>query len=119
MFVAALAAYLLLLDGPLWLLLVLALAPDLSMAGYLGGARTGAAAYNAAHNYLPPLALAGVGLWFGSDLALQGAAVWIGHIGADRAVGYGLKYATGFGNTHLGARPVPGPVERLADEGKE
>jgi hypothetical protein len=31
-------------DHPWWLYLVLALAPDLSMLGYLGGARAGAVA---------------------------------------------------------------------------
>ena len=34
---------------------------------------------------------------------MQAAAlIWIAHIGLDRALGYGLKYATGFGDTHLG-----------------
>ncbi len=28
--------------------------------------------------------------------------VWISHIGFDRALGFGLKYAAGFGHTHLG-----------------
>ncbi len=28
--------------------------------------------------------------------------IWIAHIGLDRALGYGLKYSTGFGDTHLG-----------------
>jgi hypothetical protein len=30
------------------------------------------------------------------------ALIWIAHIGLDRAVGYGLKYGSGFGHTHLG-----------------
>lgn len=115
-FLAALAAYVLLLGGPLWLLVVLALAPDLSMVGYLAGPRVGAAAYNAAHNYLPPLALAGLGGWLGSDLALLGAAVWVGHVGADRAVGYGLKYASGFRDTHLDHRLESTPVDGTASE---
>jgi hypothetical protein len=34
--------------------------------------------------------------------ATAGALIWIAHIGIDRALGYGLKYATGFGDTHLG-----------------
>ena len=28
--------------------------------------------------------------------------IWLAHIGFDRALGYGLKYATGFGFTHPG-----------------
>ena len=115
-FAAALAAYFFVLDGPLWLLVVLALAPDLAMVGYLAGPRIGAATYNAAHNYLPPLALAGLGVWLGSDPALWGAAVWVGHVGADRAVGYGLKYATGFGDTHLGRQSTSGPVEPVVTD---
>jgi len=30
------------------------------------------------------------------------ALIWIAHIGFDHLVGYGLKYAAGFGFTHLG-----------------
>lgn len=30
------------------------------------------------------------------------ALIWVAHIGFDRALGYGLKYASGFGDTHLG-----------------
>lgn len=99
---AALGVYLA-LDGPLWLLAVLALAPDLSMAGYLAGPRVGADVYNAVHTYAAPLALAGLGVAFGVDLAVLGAVVWVGHIGADRFLGYGLKLPSGFGDTHLGA----------------
>lgn len=100
-FVAALAVYFRWLNGPLWMLVLLALAPDLSMVGYLAGPRVGAIVYNVIHNYLPPLVVASVGWWFGFDLVLLAAVVWIGHIGADRAAGYGLKLPTGFGDTHL------------------
>ena len=31
------------------------------------------------------------------------ALIWAAHIGFDRMLGYGLKYPTGFGDTHLGA----------------
>lgn len=89
------------LDGPLWLLAVTALAPDVSMVGYLLDDGTGALAYNAIHTYTTPLAVAGVGIWAGSNTALLVAVVWIGHIGADRAMGLGLKRPTGFRDTHL------------------
>jgi len=95
------------LDGPLWLLLVLALAPDLSMVGYLAGPRVGSLAYNVVHTYSLPLALGGLGLWTGSTLALLVALVWAGHIGADRLVGYGLKFSSGFTDTHLSSQPAP------------
>lgn len=87
--------------GPLWLLAVLALAPDLSMAGYVAGPRLGSYAYNAAHTYVGPLALGTAGFWGGVELAVLVALVWTAHIGVDRLVGYGLKYPTGFRDTHL------------------
>lgn len=85
-----------------WLLLVvLALAPDLSLVGYLAGPRIGAVAYDAAHTYVLPLALAAAGILAGPDLAVQLALIWVAHIGADRLLGYGLKYPTDFKDTHL------------------
>jgi hypothetical protein len=30
------------------------------------------------------------------------ALIWLAHAGFDRALGYGLKYASGFRDTHLG-----------------
>jgi Domain of unknown function (DUF4260) len=80
------------------------LVPDLSMLGYLGGRRLGAACYNAGHSYLGPAALAAFGVAESIPMLLGIACVWIAHIGFDRMLGYGLKYATGFGDTHLGRR---------------
>lgn len=95
------------LGGPVWLLVVLALAPDLSMLGYLAGPRTGSLVYNVAHTYTAPVALAGIGFWLGVDLAVLVAAIWAGHIGADRLFGYGLKFESGFKETHLSTQPPP------------
>jgi len=103
-FAAAAAAYYL-LGGPLWLFLVLGLAPDLSMVGYLAGPRAGSALYNAAHTYVAPLALGAVGVAAGAPWVTWVALVWAAHVGADRAVGYGLKYPTGFRDTHLSRLP--------------
>ena len=86
---------------PWWLLLVLALAPDLSMAAYAAGPRIGAAAYDVAHTYAIPVGLGTVGLVAPSDAAVAVALIWLTHIGVDRAIGYGLKYPTGFKDTHL------------------
>jgi hypothetical protein len=98
---AALAAYAHL--GASWLAFAaLFLAPDLAMAGYLFGPRLGAAAYNLAHAYVAPLALGAASVALGSTAAEAIALVWIAHIGFDRALGLGLKYVTGFGQTHLG-----------------
>lgn len=84
-----------------WLLVVLVLAPDLTLVGYLAGRRVGAAIYNVAHTSMPPVALGAVGAIAGTDIAVQLALIWITHIGIDRAIGYGLKYPTSFKETHL------------------
>ena len=78
------------------------LAPDISFLGYLAGNRIGAIAYNAAHSYLGALACFSVGLLLVSPALEVAGLIWCAHIGVDRALGYGLKYATGFTHTHLG-----------------
>jgi hypothetical protein len=79
------------------------LLPDLSMLGYLGGSRVGAAAYNTAHSYLGPALLAAAATLAGSAALLPAAIIWVAHIGFDRMLGYGLKYPSVFGATHLGS----------------
>jgi hypothetical protein len=86
---------------PWWLLLLLALAPDLSFVGYAAGPRAGAVAYNLAHTYVLPVALATIGVLAGSDWTTAVGLIWLTHIGVDRAIGYGLKYPSGFKDTHL------------------
>ncbi len=78
------------------------LVPDLSMLGYSWGPRVGAAAYNAGHSYLGPIALMAVGAFAALPLSTALALIWIAHIGFDRALGYGLKSSRGFRYTHLG-----------------
>jgi len=77
-------------------------APDLSLLAYLAGPRAGATVYNLAHTSVLALALALAGFCTDSATALAGGIIWIAHIGFDRALGYGLKYPTAFGDTHLG-----------------
>jgi len=88
--------------GSWWLFAILFLAPDLSFLAYLTDAKTGAIVYNAAHSYLAPVALMTLGFGLAEPLTLSIAMIWLAHIGIDRALGYGLKYAAGFGVTHLG-----------------
>jgi hypothetical protein len=76
--------------------------PDLALLAYLGGPRAGAAAYNAAHSLLVPGVLLALGLLVELPFAFDLALIWTAHIGLDRALGYGLKYASGFAHTHLG-----------------
>jgi hypothetical protein len=99
-FAVALIAYA--QTGAGWVLFaILFLAPDLSFFGYLNGKETGAIVYNATHSYLVPLALLAGGLLAYPQLEPY-ALIWIAHIGIDRGIGYGLKYASGFNDTHLG-----------------
>jgi hypothetical protein len=98
---AALSAYFGL--GADWRLLAwLFLVPDLSMALYLAGPRIGAVAYNAAHTTIVPFAALGAGIYLGQGLTISIALIHLSHIGVDRMLGFGLKYGTAFGDTHLG-----------------
>ncbi|SFM96766.1 DUF4260 domain-containing protein [Variovorax sp. OV329] len=84
------------------------LLPDLALLAYLAGPRTGAAIYNATHSLVVPAVLLAVGLAADLSPAFDLALVWAAHIGLDRALGFGLKYARGFAHTHLGQL---GPVD--------
>lgn len=101
--------------GHSWLLLAaLFLAPDLSFAAYLAGPRVGALGYNVAHSYVGPALAAALALLTGRPPVV--ACIWAAHIGFDRALGYGLKYPSGFADTHLGPlgrqRPPTGAPTR-------
>jgi hypothetical protein len=86
-----------------WLFAALWLIPDLSMLGYLINPGIGARIYNAIHSYTTPATLALCGLLLQSPILVPIALIWANHIGIDRLLGFGLKYPSGFGFTHLGA----------------
>lgn len=92
------------LDGNWLAFAMLFLVPDLSMLGYLVDRAVGAAVYNAGHSYLSPAVLALLGFAAGAPLLHGLALIWVAHIGFDRLLGYGLKYPTAFGATHLGVK---------------
>ena len=92
-----------------WLFALLFLAPDLALAGYLGGPRIGASCYNLMHAYVGPLALLILGIRADSPAEVSVALIWLAHIGMDRALGYGLKSTKGFGITHLSRIRKDGP----------
>jgi hypothetical protein len=93
---------------PWWMVPLTILAPDLSAAGYLGGTRLGAHLYNLAHSTALSATVVGLGWWQGRPLVLALGLVWLAHIGADRLLGYGLKYGDNFQHTHLGQLGGPG-----------
>ena len=90
------------LDGPWLLVIPLLLLPDVSMLGYLGGPRLGALTYNAAHTWVPGLALLAVGLIADARMLAIAGTILVAHVGMDRAAGYGLKLPTAFQDTHMG-----------------
>ncbi len=94
------------LNASWWMYAILFCVPDVAFLGYLAGPRIGAFAYDVLHSTIGPILLAGVAWWLGFDILGQVliaiAAIWIGHVGFDRMLGYGLKYASGFKDTHLG-----------------
>ena len=90
------------LDGSWLLFAILFLAPDLSFFAYLVSPRIGAIVYNALHATIGPLALFAVAFWAGGTVGEKIALIWLAHVGLDRALGYGLKYAASFNQTHLG-----------------
>jgi hypothetical protein len=83
-----------------WIFVLVLLAPDIAMVGYLRGTRIGAWSYNAFHSYSAPIAIAVASIFLHALLPI--AIVWGAHIAMDRTLGYGLKYGDSFGHTHLG-----------------
>ena len=96
-----------------WLFAALWLAPDLSMLGYLLSPCRGARIYNAFHTYTLPVVLGLSGWLLHAGVLVPLALIWVNHIGADRLLGYGLKYSNGFGWTHLGIKGKHAPSADL------
>ena len=82
--------------------LVWILAPDLSMIAYLGGNRVGAIGYDIVHHKGVAILLYLVGLFMSHPALEYAGMILFGHSSMDRGMGYGLKYFSGFQDTHLG-----------------
>ena len=91
-----------LMQPPWWVYLLLALGPDISMIGYLGGNRSGAFLYNVFHHKGVAAAVFASGLLFNNFWLQVTGIVLFGHSSMDRFFGYGLKTSKGFKDTHLG-----------------
>src|ERR1700689_351271 len=97
LFLAAVALYV--HSGAGWkLFAILILVPDLSMVFFLGGPRICAMAYNTVHSTHGPIALAAASFFISQPLLMPIALIWAAHVGIDRALGYGLKYPSAFGD---------------------
>lgn len=95
-----------------WWYIILFIAPDISMLGYLAGNKVGAHCYNFFHNkaiaiFLLLLGIMGTGFaeeMYGAlsqNMILAGISLF-GHSSMDRFFGFGLKTEEGFKFTHLG-----------------
>lgn len=85
-----------------WWFLVLILAPDLSMIGYVFGYKTGAFLYNLFHHKGISLLIYGLGYYLSIESIQLAGIILFSHSAMDRVFGYGLKYEKGFKYTHLG-----------------
>lgn len=85
-----------------WLLPIFILGPDASMIGYALNPRVGAILYNLFHTFALALSLALAGWLTNNPFTLIIGLLLTGHIGMDRAFGFGLKYLSAFKDTHLG-----------------
>lgn len=85
-----------------WWFWMLLLTPDVGMVGYLFGPRAGAFLYNLFHHKAIAIGVATAGWWYEAPLLLFTGGLLFAHSSMDRVFGYGLKYITGFKDTHLG-----------------
>ncbi|MDR9456572.1 MAG: DUF4260 domain-containing protein [Salegentibacter sp.] len=91
-----------LLDFAWWWFLVLFLAPDLGMLGYLFGNKFGALLYNLFHHKGLAIIIWILGFSLENQIFQLIGVILFAHASFDRMLGYGLKYETGFKFTHLG-----------------
>lgn len=75
---------------------------DIFMLGYLVNKQVGAHVYNIGHSFFIPASFLIAGMGLHKNMLVAGGIIWAAHIGWDRALGYGLKFSTGFKDTHLG-----------------
>jgi hypothetical protein len=95
-----------------WIFLALLLTPDAITLFYLINPRIGGAAYNVVHSYLLPVTLASLAIFTERTGIIPYLCIWTAHIGMDRVLGFGLKYPTAFGRTHLGfLHNLPKPAD--------
>ncbi|MBF4492112.1 DUF4260 domain-containing protein [Flavobacterium sp. JLP] len=91
-----------LLNYEWWWFLALILAPDLSMLGYIFGNKSGAFFYNVFHHKGIAVIIYILGCYFKIEILQLSGIILFSHSSMDRMFGYGLKYETGFQDTHLG-----------------
>lgn len=88
---------------PFWTWVILFFSPDISMLGYLAGARAGAYTYNLFHHRGIALLVIAVGLITSENTIISIGILLFAHSSLDRMLGFGLKFTDGFKHTHLGS----------------
>lgn len=84
-----------------WMIFLLILfAIDLSMIGYLFNKKIGAIIYNLGHSYIFAFLIILYGMIYSIQITSLGL-IFYAHIGMDRFLGFGLKYPSGFKDTHI------------------
>ncbi|WP_420576538.1 DUF4260 domain-containing protein [Ekhidna sp.] len=91
-----------LLDYAWWVFLLLILAPDIGMLGYLINTKVGALTYNIFHHKGIAILLLVFGWAAISEEIMLAGIILFGHSSMDRIFGYGLKFNDNFKHTHLG-----------------
>jgi hypothetical protein len=72
------------------------------MLGYLVNSKVGATTYNIFHHKGIAIVCIAIGYFTNVEVLLSIGILLFAHASFDRAMGYGLKYFTGFNDTHLG-----------------
>ena len=85
-----------------WVYILLVVGPDIGMLGYLINNMAGAISYNIFHHKGVALAIFAFGFLSQIDAIQILGLILFGHSSMDRMFGYGLKFFTGFKETHLG-----------------
>ncbi len=89
------------LDFAWWQYPLFFLVPDIAMIFYAINMKVGSIGYNLAHTYTLALVTLVAGMVLSQPILIATGLIWLGHIGMDRMVGYGLKYTLNFKDTHL------------------
>ena len=85
-----------------WVWILLFLAPDFGMIGYLANSKVGAFTYNLFHHKLIAIAVFVIGFYLQMPFVETAGVILFGHASMDRIFGYGLKHSDAFKHTHLG-----------------
>ena len=91
-----------LLNAEWWFYVLLLLGPDVSMIAYLAGNKAGAIVYNIFHHRGLAVLIFLIGFITQFWIVQVIGIILFGHSSMDRLFGYGLKYFSGFKDTHLG-----------------